>query len=356
MDDGFPRLVCPACRMELRGGQDQWLCTGCGAGYRGLLGIPDLRSSDDVFMPNQNDWEYALRLAEDYDRIDFRGLLERYFDLAPELPADLRRRQTAHILGAGERSRHWLDALALPNDRGPMLDLGCGSGSFLVTLGGRPGAVWGLDIALRWLVVARKRLDEVGLTHVRLACGCAERLPFQDRSFAGIVAGDVIEHVQDQTRTLNEGRRVLKPGGRMFLAAPNRFSLAPEPHVGVWGVGFLPRRWMTPYVRWTRKIDFRAIHTLGFGEWKRLLGRSDFRSGEVSAPGLPHSDVEHFGGLRRTLARVYNLGVASGCGQRVARRVGPLFHVVCTRADDQAQAPSANPATPRRSRPSATPG
>lgn len=354
MDDGFPGLVCPECRSELRDDQDDWSCPGCGARYRGLLGIPDLRTGDDVFMSNQADWEYALRLAEAYDRLDFRGLLERYFDLAPGLPANLRRRQTAHILAACERSNQWLDALALPDDRGPILDLGCGSGSFLMTLGDRPGGLWGLDIALRWLVLARKRLDEVGLTNVRLACGCAERLPFSNRSFAGVVAGDVIEHVQDQRQTLDEGCRVLKPNGRMFLAAPNRFSLAPEPHVGVWGVGFLPRRWMAPYVYWARKIDFRAIHTLGFGEWERLLQRSDFQAGSISAPVLPQSDVEQFGGFKRILARAYNHVVAGVFGQKVARRIGPLFHVVCTREDDQS--PSANPATHRRSRPSRAPG
>ena len=125
------------------------------------------------------------------------------------------------------------------------------------------GESWGVDIALRWLLVARKRLDEEGLAHVRLVCGCAERLPFCDRGFAGVVAGDVIEHVGDQAATLAEAHRVLVPGGRLFLASPNRFSLAPEPHVQVWGVGYLPRRWMAPYVRWTRGIDFRAIRTLG---------------------------------------------------------------------------------------------
>ncbi len=48
-------------------------------------------------------------------------------------------------------------------ESGPLLDLGCGSGSFLASVGASGRIVAGVDIALRWLIVARKRLDEEGL-------------------------------------------------------------------------------------------------------------------------------------------------------------------------------------------------
>jgi SAM-dependent methyltransferase len=320
---------------------------------RGLRGIADLRTGDDLYLSNRDDWAFARRLNDDFDRLDFRGLLERYFDLDSEIPPDLRRRQIAHIVSAPERARRWLETLGSIGTR-PMLDLGCGTGSFLAAVGHEVGPAWGLDIALRWLLVARKRLDEEGLTHVRLACGCAERLPFRDRSFGGVVAGDVIEHVADQDRTLAEAHRVLAPGGRLFLAVPNRFSLAPEPHVQVWGVGFLPRRWMAPYVRLVRRLDFRAIRTLSHGEWTRLLRRSPFGWGTITAPGLPAADLLQFGPFKRQAARLYNALIARGPGQAVARRVGPLFHVVCERPEEGGT-PSTIPATRRRSTPTAAP-
>jgi SAM-dependent methyltransferase len=356
--DGPDRLACPDCRGELAPGAeiDTWACSSCGRTARGLRGIADLRTEDDLYLSNRDDWAFAERLNEDFDRLDFRGLLERYFDLAPEVPPDLRRRQIAHILTAPERARRWLEALGPIGDR-PLLDLGCGTGSFLAAVGREVGPAWGVDIALRWLLVARKRLDEEGLAHVRLACGCAERLPFLDRGFGGIVAGDVIEHVADQGATLAEAYRVLAPGGRLFLAAPNRFSLAPEPHVQVWGVGFLPRRWMATYVRFVRNIDFRAIHTLSQGEWNRLLRRSPFGRGTIAAPGLPGSDLAHFGPIKRRAARLYNALIATRPGQAAARRVGPLFHVVCVRpAGPGEPTPSTIPATRRRSTPTVAPG
>ena len=355
--DELDLLVCPHCRSELISGDLIWRCSGCGTSFRSLRGVVDLRTGDDVYLANRDDWSFALRLDDDFERLDFRGLLDRYFDLAPEIPAELRRRQITHLLTSAERAGGWLDALG-SRSGGPILDLGCGTGGFLAAIGSDGAPAWGLDIAMRWLLVARKRLDEAGLGHVRLVCGCAERLPFRDRGFASIVAGDVIEHVGDQAATLAEGHRALAPGGRLFLAAPNRFSLASEPHVQVWGVGFLPRRWMAAYVRKVRNVDFRAIRTLGLGEWRRLLARSPFGGGTISAPGLPQADLVHFRPFKRGLARIYNAAVATRTGQWAARRVGPLHHVVCEKGTEMAPAPvpRSSPAIRPGSRPSASRG
>jgi SAM-dependent methyltransferase len=329
-------IVCPDCLGELEEGVERWRCLACGATYRGLLGIPDLRTAEDQYLSNCDDWALANHVAADYDRLDFLGLLGRYFDLSREVPPDLRGRQIAHILSAPERCGQWIDALGGTLPQGPFLDLGCGSGSFLVHAARGRSDVYGLDIAMRWLVVARKRLDEAGHRHVRLVCGCAEKPPFRARSFHTVIAGDVIEHVADQSRTLEEAHRVLTPGGKLVLASPNRYSLAPEPHVGVWGVGFLPRRWMSAYVRWARGCEFRAIRTLGLVEWRHLLAASAFGGGSISCPALPQADLAGFAPVKRRLGEVYNRLVASRAGQVLARRFGPLFHVVCTRGEDLA--------------------
>src|SRR4051794_5066642 len=97
--EGMCGLACPRCGGALEDGADAWTCLGCGAGYRALRGIPDLRTANDGYMPNGEDWTFARRLAAEYDRLDFQGLLGRYFDLAADVPPDLRRRQMAHILG-----------------------------------------------------------------------------------------------------------------------------------------------------------------------------------------------------------------------------------------------------------------
>lgn len=350
------KIICPGCGASPVGGPRTWECSGCGAGYKGLRGIVDLRTAEDGFLSNREDWDHARRLDDDFDRLDFRGLLDRYFDLSPGIPAHLRRRQVDHILSAPGRAPAWFAALGPSAGAGPILDLGCGSGSFLAAVGGSGRPMAGVDIALRWLIVARKRLDEENLAHIPLVCGNAERLPFADRAFAGVVAGDVIEHVGDQDATIAEAHRVLRPGGRLFLAAPNRYSLAPEPHVQVWGVGYLPRRWMSVYVRLRSGNDFRSIRTLGYGEWIRLLARGPFGGGRIEAPGLPDADLVQFGPIKRRLASAYNGVLASRAGRIAARAFGPMFHVVCTRSEDPPRPRGTIRPTRRRSRRPAAPG
>lgn len=50
--------------------------------------------------------------------------------------------------------------------------------------------------------------------------GLAERLPFEDEVFDGVIFQAVLEHVRDASATLNEIRRVLRSGGAVFVEVP----------------------------------------------------------------------------------------------------------------------------------------
>ncbi len=51
------------------------------------------------------------------------------------------------------------------------------------------------------------------------------RLPFEDRSFDGVLSLGVLEHVPDPAGSLRELHRVLRPGGRIYVyKLPNRYS------------------------------------------------------------------------------------------------------------------------------------
>ena len=52
-----------------------------------------------------------------------------------------------------------------------------------------------------------------------------EPLPFEDESFGLIVFTEVFEHLRiDPIYTMGELRRVLRPGGRLFLSTPNLYA------------------------------------------------------------------------------------------------------------------------------------
>lgn len=56
------------------------------------------------------------------------------------------------------------------------------------------------------------------------------RLPFQDAVFDVAVCTQVLEHVSEPLQVLCEIRRALKPGGRLYLSAPQSWHQHQKPH------------------------------------------------------------------------------------------------------------------------------
>ena len=67
--------------------------------------------------------------------------------------------------------------------------------------------------------------------NVQVRDGTAEALPFEDRSFDTVVCTYTLCSVQDPVASLNEARRVLKPGGRLLFC---EHGLAPDLGVAKW--------------------------------------------------------------------------------------------------------------------------
>jgi SAM-dependent methyltransferase len=101
--------------------------------------------------------------------------------------------------------------------RKPILDLGCGDG-FFVSRAFPTKMDVGLDIDSRELRSAKKRK-----CYLRLVRGDARRLPFADKSFHTVISNCVLEHIPDIGKTLQEIRRVLKPGGWLFMTVPSEY-------------------------------------------------------------------------------------------------------------------------------------
>jgi SAM-dependent methyltransferase len=102
---------------------------------------------------------------------------------------------------------------------GRVLDVGCATGSFLVTLRQAGWQVQGVEFNPQAAEYARQRhgLDVVTGT---LADG-----RFPDNQFDLVIFWDVLEHVHQPRQTLEEAARITKPGGWLLLVLPNPGSL-----------------------------------------------------------------------------------------------------------------------------------
>lgn len=100
-----------------------------------------------------------------------------------------------------------------------ILDVGCSAGYFEHHfLRGKVARAVGVDIN-----DAAVRFAQSSVTGVEFYCCPSNALPFEDNSFDKVLFEDVLEHVDDETGTLREIKRVLRPGGLLVLSTPNDF-------------------------------------------------------------------------------------------------------------------------------------
>lgn len=75
--------------------------------------------------------------------------------------------------------------------------------------------VFGIDVDEKKVKLAKKITSYVSISY-------AEKLPFKDNNFDIVWLHEVLEHVDDDRKTIEECFRVLKKGGRLVIFAPNR--------------------------------------------------------------------------------------------------------------------------------------
>lgn len=94
-----------------------------------------------------------------------------------------------------------------------ILDVGCGTGITMRLLRNY-GVTYGIDVSEEALYFCRKR------GHQRLTKGDANEIPFNDNCFDGITAVDLLEHLENEEKIVEEFYRVLKKNGLLLISVP----------------------------------------------------------------------------------------------------------------------------------------
>lgn len=322
-------FVCPRCRGALDARATTYSCARCATEYPIVSGIADFRTAPDPWISLEDDREKGLRLERETDGQSFETMVRAYWAMTPGTPAAFADRFTGHVRRAELRAGEWLartaPSISGEDASGPWLDLGCGTAD-LAAAAGSGVRVVGIDVAYRWLVVARRRLLERGIAPLLVCCN-AEALPFPDATFARALSLGMLEHCRSADLVMRDCRRVLVPGATLRLRTSNRFTLLAEPHVGVWGVGWMPRRWADRYVHWRNGERYLHHWPKGPGEIRRAMRRAGFRDVRVSAAPMLAADSDRLpGALRRVLPLYERVRALPGAGA-VLGAVAPLLEV-----------------------------
>lgn len=108
-----------------------------------------------------------------------------------------------------------------------ILEIACGRGGFacwLSTQPARPAVVVAADFSVTAVTKGLGFARASGIDRVTWNVADAQQLPFGDASMDTVISCETIEHLPSPRRALAEFARVLRPGGRLYLTAPNYFG------------------------------------------------------------------------------------------------------------------------------------
>lgn len=192
---GHPRRTCPKCGSSQEITESAplwppgWRCPACGFGHADRNGFVQL-------APDLDDADEGFDLAS-YDRLGDIEDGHFWFTTRNEMILWLVRRFAADAYRA--------------------LEIGCGTGYVLFALRG----------ALPTARLSGSELHSLGLVHARRRHGQAVELFQMDARHSGLSdaldlvgAFDVLEHIADDHRVLNEVHRMLRPGGVLIATVP----------------------------------------------------------------------------------------------------------------------------------------
>lgn len=104
----------------------------------------------------------------------------------------------------------------IPNEQMTILDIGCGEGYMLKKYYAKNYRTIAIDISLKLLLLAREYNH---LKHAFIAS--ITELPFKDDTFDLVFCIELSQYIKDIDKAIKNMSRVLKAGGRLFLALPN---------------------------------------------------------------------------------------------------------------------------------------
>lgn len=127
-----------------------------------------------------------------------------------------------HLQPSDENDRYSLQlyhhvASSADTQKKDVLEIGCGrgGGASYIARYLSPKSVVGCDITKRSITFNKKKYADI--LNLSFALGDAHHLPFADNSFDIVVNVETSHHYEEFSQFLSEARRVLRPGGHLFI-------------------------------------------------------------------------------------------------------------------------------------------
>ncbi|OAQ21633.1 class I SAM-dependent methyltransferase [Thermosulfurimonas dismutans] len=176
-----------------------------------------------------------------------------------------------HKLDSPERKRR-LPAEAILKEFGLrkgdwFLDIGCGTGYFTLPAGrlvGPSGKVYAVDISRELLNELKSRAEKSGLTNIECIKSHTYEIPLPSGLAEKALLAFVLHEVEERAKFLSEIRRLLKPGGQLFVLEWQKKKTDMGPPVE-------ERLSEDEVIRVLNRVGFEILRSSSLSDWFWLL-------------------------------------------------------------------------------------
>ena len=155
------------------------------------------------------------------------------------------------------------------------LDVACGTGFFTRPFAQKMRLVYGIDVSIDMLEKATEYARQKRIENVCFARSRAERLPFRDTAFDGVICSGALHLFPDAEEALGEIARVMKRGARLAVLTLAKQGLPTLKMIFEWRVGST-----SPFgeeALEALRVGEEALHFFDVEELQKYLSQTGFK-------------------------------------------------------------------------------
>ncbi|MDO8492463.1 MAG: class I SAM-dependent methyltransferase [bacterium] len=185
-----------------------------------------------------------------------------------------------------------------------ILDAGSGPGGVSIAFAEAGAEMSGVDIEKELYDISLRHAEAHGVK-VSFFLYDGAKLPFPDKTFDFAVSVSVLEHTTNPGMYLSEILRVLKPGGKLYLAYPNKLW-PKETHTQIWFLTYAPAFLRSFIIRLLKRnpLNENNLHFYTYFDLKRLI--SHIRAGKFLWEIVPEEGKTQRG-LKKLIKETLNI-------------------------------------------------
>ncbi len=152
-----------------------------------------------------------------------------------------------------------------------VLDAGCGNGGMSIAFYEAGAIPTGVEVEKELYDIAHVHAQSYS-ANINFVLYDGTILPLQSNTYDSAISVSVLEHTTDPVLYLQEILRVMKPGGSLYLAFPNKLW-PKETHTGLWFLTYLPLFLIKKVIKLFNRnpLEDNNLHFYNYWNMKKMI-------------------------------------------------------------------------------------